>query len=121
MDGIAYRYNQLSSRFPRLKRWLLTAIAVMVAICLGLVVYFVWFANRKSDEEKQEMISVKVKKAVLEDYIDKYTVMGTIKGAIENDMRFEMDGQLAAYNYKEGSKIKMGEVICSLDPKDALT
>lgn len=121
IDGVTYRYNQLSSRYPTLKRRLIIAIAVVLAILLGLIIYFAWFAKGKSVEEKQDMISVKVKKTVLEDYVDKYTVMGTIKGAIENDMRFEMDGQLATYNYKEGSKIKMGEVICSLDPKDALT
>ncbi len=122
MDGVSYRYNQFNSnKSPRFKKWLFSIIAIILAICLGLIVYFIWFNKEKEVEEKQEMISVKVKKAELEDYVDKYTVMGTIKGAIENDMRFEMDGQLASYNYKEGSKIKEGEVICSLDPKDALT
>lgn len=121
LDSFLYRYNQLSSRYPRLKKWLTIAVAAIVVICLGLIVYFVWFAKEKAVEEKQEMITVKVKKAALEDYLDKYTVMGTIKGAVENDLRFEMDGQLASYNYKEGAKIKLGDVICSLDPKDAMT
>ena len=122
MDGVSYRYNQFNSnKSPRFKKWLFSIVAIILAICLGLIVYSIWFSKEKEVEEKQEMISVKVKKAALEDYVDKYTVMGTIKGAIENDMRFEMDGQLASYNYKEGSKIKEGEVICSLDPKDALT
>lgn len=122
MDGVSYRYNQFNSnKSPRFKKWLFSIVAIILAVCLGLIVYSIWFSKEKEVEEKQEMISVKVKKAALEDYVDKYTVMGTIKGAIENDMRFEMDGQLASYNYKEGSKIKEGEVICSLDPKDALT
>lgn len=122
MDGVSYRYNQFNSnKSPRFKKWLFSIVAIILAICLGLIIYFIWFVKEKSVEEKQDMISVKVKRANLENYMDKYTVMGTIKGAIENDLRFEMDGQLATYNYKEGSKIKEGDVICSLDPKDALT
>ena len=121
IEGFTYRYNQFSNRYPRLKRWLIKALIAILVILLGLIVYFVWFAKGKAAEEKQDMISVKVKRAALEDYLDKYTVMGTIKGAVENELRFEMDGQLASYNYKEGAKIKEGEVICSLDPKDAMT
>ena len=121
IEGFTYRYNQFSNRYPRLKRWLIRTLIAILVILLGLIVYFVWFAKGKAAEEKQDMISVKVKRAALEDYLDKYTVMGTIKGAVENELRFEMDGQLASYNYKEGAKIKEGEVICSLDPKDAMT
>ena len=121
IEGVVYRYNQLSQKYPKLKRSLLIALACLIVILLGLAVYFIYFAKEKVVEEKQEMITVKVKKATKEDYKDTYTVMGTIKGAVENEMRFELDGQLASYNYKEGARIKQGEVICSLDPKDAMT
>ena len=96
-------------------------LACLGLILLGILIYFVYFAKEKVVEEKQDMITVKVKKAVREDYKDTYTVMGTIKGAVENEMRFELDGQLASYNYKEGARLKQGDVICSLDPKDAMT
>lgn len=116
-----YKYNQIVSRYPSVKKYLIMTLFSILAVIIALIIYFVYFAKEKVVEEKQEMISVKVKKAVRQDYTDTYTVMGTIKGAVENEMRFELDGQLASYNYKEGSKIKQGDVICSLDPKDALT
>ena len=121
IEGIVYRYNQISQKYPKFKRNAMIAIAALLVILLGIAVYFIYFKKEKVVEEKQEMITVKVKKAVKEDYKDTYTVMGTIKGAVENEMRFELDGQLASYNYKEGARIKQGEVICSLDPKDAMT
>lgn len=121
IEKITYKYNILSKKFPKIGKILVMSCLVLLAILLGFVVYFVYFSKEKVVENKQEMITVKVKKATKEDYKDTYTVMGTIKGAVENEMRFELDGQLASYNYKEGSKIKKGKVICSLDPKDAIT
>lgn len=121
IEGIVYRYNQISQKYPKFKRNAMYALAVLLLILIGVAIYFIYFAKEKVVEEKQEMITVKVKKAAREDYKDTYTVMGTIKGAVENEMRFELDGQLASYNYKEGARIKQGEVICSLDPRDAMT
>ena len=105
IEGIVYRYNQISQKYPKFKRHALITIASLLVILLGIVIYFVYFAKEKVVEQKQEMITVKVKKAKKEDYKDTYTVMGTIKGAVENEMRFELDGQLASYNYKEGAII----------------
>ena len=73
------------------------------------------------EEAVSDAIQVKVIRVAKQDYTDKYTVMGTIKGAIENDMRFEIEGHLALYNYKEGDQILKGQNICFFDPKDALT
>lgn len=121
LEAAMYKYNQMSLRYPSLKKYLVIAALSICVLIIGVIVYFVHFAKEKVVEEKQEMITVKVKKAVKQDYTDTYTVMGTIKGAVENEMRFELDGQLASYNFKEGSKVKQGNIICSLDPKDALT
>ncbi len=121
IERLFYRYNTLSRKYPKIKRFLVISCFAVLAILLGIVVYFMYFSKEKVVEEKQEMITVKVKKATKEDYKDIYTVMGTIKGAVENELRFEIDGQLASYNHKEGAKIKKGEVICSLEPKDAIT
>lgn len=121
VESLVYRYNQISQKYPKFKRNAIATLASLLIILVGVIIYFVYFAEKKVVEEKQEMVTVKVKKATKEDYKDTYTVMGTIKGAVENEMRFELDGQLASYNYKEGERIKQGEVICSLDPKDAMT
>lgn len=121
IEILSYKYSQLSETNPNFKKYFKIAVIAILAILLSLIIYLVFFKKAKVVEEKQEMISVKVKKAEKQDYTDTYTTMGTIKGAVENEMRFEIDGQLASYNYKEGSKILQGSVICSLDPKDALT
>jgi RND family efflux transporter MFP subunit len=121
IENVKYKYLQLSESNPKFKKYFKIAVISVLAALIALVVYFVFFKKEKVVEEKQEMISVKVKKAAKQDYTDTYTTMGTIKGAVENEMRFEIDGQLASYNYKEGSKIPKGAVICSLDPKDAMT
>jgi membrane fusion protein (multidrug efflux system) len=47
--------------------------------------------------------------------------MGSIKGAIENDLCFQIEGHLMKYNFKEGDKITSGQIVCSLDPKDSMT
>lgn len=121
IESVTYRYNQIVQKYPKFKRNAMITLACLALILLGILIYFVYFAKDKVVEEKQDMITVKVKKAKREDYKDTYTVMGTIKGAVENEMRFELDGQLASYNYKEGARLKQGDVICSLDPKDAMT
>ncbi|MDD5020943.1 MAG: efflux RND transporter periplasmic adaptor subunit [Endomicrobiaceae bacterium] len=118
---IVYKYSQLAESSPNFKKYFKIAVISVLAVLLALIIYLVFFNKAKVVEEKQEMISVKVKKVEKQDYTDTYTTMGTIKGAVENEMRFEIDGQLASYNYKEGSIIPKGSVICSLDPKDAMT
>ena len=121
IEQLSYRYQKLASESPELLRRIKIALIVILVLLIAFVVYWLYFRKEKASEEKQDMISVKVKKLTKQDYIDNYTVMGSIKGAIENELRFELEGQLASYNYKEGARIKEGEVICSLDPKDAIT
>lgn len=121
LETLIYKYNHFSSQYPKLKKHLTIALLSIIALLIGVAVYYIFFAKDKVIEEKQDIISVKVAKATKQDYTDTYTVMGTIKGAVENEMRFEIDGQLASYNYTEGSKIRRGSIICSLDPKDAMT
>jgi membrane fusion protein (multidrug efflux system) len=93
----------------------------MFLIFVSIVVYLVFFNKKEAEESSESYAQVKAMRVKKEDYTDKYTVMGTIKGAIENDMRFEIEGYLAMYNFREGAKIKEGQNICSLDPKDAMT
>jgi len=93
----------------------------MFLIFSSIVAYMLFFKKKAAEENAAILIQVKTIRVKKQDYTDKYTVMGTIKGATENDLRFEIDGYLAMYNFKEGAKIKQGQIICSLDPKDALT
>lgn len=120
-EQLSYKYRVLSKDYPKLLKHIKLALMFLIILIIAFLVYWIYIKKENTAEEMQDMISVKVKKLARQDYVDNYTVMGSIKGAIENELRFELEGQLASYNYKEGARIKEGNVICSLDPKDAMT
>ena len=85
IENVTYRYNQISQKYPRFKRNAIITLACLGLILLGILIYFVYFAKEKAIEEKQEMITVKVKKAVKEDYKDTSTFsLDKILDAIRN-------------------------------------
>ncbi|MFN6992415.1 MAG: hypothetical protein ACK4MM_06835, partial [Fervidobacterium sp.] len=99
-------------------------IIFIIGCFLFLLVLFIIvrsFIFRKKEIEKEKTpVKVKVDKIKKGDFSQKYTVMGTIKGAVENELRFEIEGILLRYNYKEGTRISKGAIIAYLDPKDAM-
>jgi len=102
------------------KGWIIFGVVLLVVVIL-LVFAFRFLFMQKGDAKKDsELFQVRAKVAKKDRYTDTYTVMGTIKGAIENDLRFEIDGVLSSYNFPEGAKVLRGQVICSLDPTDSM-
>ena len=97
---------------------LLLALAIGAGAFLGVKALF--FKVKKVVAEAV-LISVKVQAAAKKNFSDTYLVMGTVRGAVENELRFEVEGTLSNYNFKEGDRIAKGAIICSLDPKDALS
>lgn len=93
----------------------------VLLLLAGIGVKTLFFGNKKPKNTDGDFVQVKVQKIKKEDYTDNFTVMGTIKGAVENELRYEIDGVIASYNFREGARIHKGQIICSLDPKDALT
>ncbi len=118
----SHYHEVMEYHFP----WLLTrkalvAAGVVAALIIGIVVINKVFFPEKKAVEGPDMVQVKTQKIRRENFVDTYMVMGTIKGAIENEMRFEIDGVISSYNYKEGDRLQKGQTVCSLDPKDAFT
>lgn len=113
--------HMLDAMSPTVRRGLVIGIGVIILAGLGYGVKSVFFKGKKAKANNVELISVRVQKAKKEDFTDSYTVMGSIRGAVENELRFEIDGVLLSYNYKEGDRIGKGKILCSLDPKDAFT
>lgn len=109
-----------SYEFKKTKKIVIIILSIIFLIIIFFVVKKI-FLKPKVVVKDTPAIKVKVEKLVRGDYSQKYTVMGSIKGAIENDLRFEIEGVLAKYNYKEGKKLFKGDVIAYLDPKDAMT
>ncbi len=63
---------------------------------------------------------VKVYKVARVSFRDTLPALGTIKGFHEFDLRFPVPGTVEYVNFKEGEKITQGDIIASLDQKEAL-
>jgi len=72
-----------------------------------------------SGEEQKEAVSVRCYKVAAMDFKDDLPVMGTIKGGLEIPLKFEINGVIDAINFREGDMVKQGEIIASLNKKDA--
>ena len=72
-----------------------------------------------TDEGELRAILVRAFKVKTVDFQDVLPVMGSVKGKTEIELKFEINGTVEHINFHEGEKVKKGEVIASLDPKDA--
>lgn len=73
-------------------------------------------ATPKSEPQAVLVRALKVKAI---DFNDVLPVMGTVKGKTEIELKFEINGVIKNINFREGDKIKKGDCIACLDPKDA--
>lgn len=79
----------------------------------------------KQEETKEvveflETTPVKVYKVKRMDFKDTLPVMGRIEGFMEIDLRFDGKGLIESFNFEEGERILEGDIIASLDQKDAI-
>ena len=66
------------------------------------------------------MMPIRVYKVKKTDFKDVLPVLGDIKGFREVSLKFATNGLISAFNFQEGEKIEEGDIIASLDQKDAL-
>jgi RND family efflux transporter MFP subunit len=122
IDKISFYIEREKNKSPqKFKKKLLAICILLIVVIAGVCTYFIFIKKVKQEQPDQVMILVKVESVKKQDFTEKYTVMGSIKGAIENDLRFQIEGHLKNYNFKEGDKIASGQTVCFLDTKDALT
>lgn len=76
--------------------------------------------DEKGVVEFLETIPVKVYKVKRMDFKDTLPVMGRIEGFKEIELRFDGKGILESFNFEEGERILEGDIIASIDQKDAL-
>lgn len=76
-------------------------------------------AERTLPESKTAPILVRTFKVGSTDFSDVLPVMGTVKGETEIDLRFEINGVIKSILFREGERAKKGDLVASLDPKDA--
>jgi RND family efflux transporter MFP subunit len=69
---------------------------------------------------REEIIPVKVFKVGRFNYEDTLNSLGTIKGAVEFKLSFEVPGVISSINYREGERYEEGALLISLRQDDIL-
>lgn len=67
---------------------------------------------------EERPVLVRTYKLKRKDFRDPLSVMGTVKGSLEIDLRFEINGVVNTINFREGEKVKKGDIITTLEDKD---
>ena len=69
-------------------------------------------------QKKPEAITVKVYKTAAANFDDTLPAIGTIRGISTINLRFEQNGNIANFHFKEGDIIKKGQIIAELAHQD---
>ncbi|MEF2175931.1 MAG: HlyD family efflux transporter periplasmic adaptor subunit [Candidatus Absconditabacteria bacterium] len=89
-------------------------IIVVMGIAIGGYLYF----KTNSTDTVEKVINAKVTSGSIENTIK---TTGTSKLVDEQEMKFNMDGEVTAVYFKAGDSVKKGDIIAQLDNKDALS
>jgi RND family efflux transporter MFP subunit len=106
--------------------WILLGIligAIVLTRTVGKIKQVLFGPKAEDVKEMVEFLEtspVKVYKVKLMDFKDTLPVMGRIEGCREIELRFDGKGILESFNFEEGERILEGDIIASLDQKDAL-
>jgi len=106
--------------------WILLGIlvvALILARTAGQIKNIIMGFRGKEEKEMVEFletIPVKVYKVKKMDFKDTLPVMGRIEGFKEIELRFDGNGLLESFNFEEGERILEGDIIASLNQRDAL-
>ena len=79
--------------------------------------------QKKAEKETQlgeEEVPVNVFRVARGTFQDTLSAMGTVKGGSEIELRFQVQGMIESFNFREGDKVRKGEIIARLDQSDAL-
>lgn len=66
-----------------------------------------------------EKVPVKVYKISRIDFQDELPIVGTVRSIPEIDLKFEVNGRIVEIRFKEGERVRKGDLIARLDDKDA--
>ncbi|MCM8832106.1 MAG: efflux RND transporter periplasmic adaptor subunit [Candidatus Omnitrophica bacterium] len=113
-------FQFIKNSFKTKRKLTIVIGSILILAIIFVIGKFFIFRKKESKVKEQQLVKVKVAKIKRTDFSQKYSVLGTIKGILENELRFEVDGVLFKYNYKEGARIGKGNIIAYLDPKDAM-
>ena len=72
------------------------------------------------EEVVEELVTVRTYRVIRGDFVDILPGMGTIKGDREVELRFSVNGVIDSINFFEGDLLRKGDIVATLDQKDAL-
>ncbi len=110
-------------------RWIIIAVAILVLFFAGKMVIGLFKGKQPSLSEtmkqqqqaaKDAPVAVKGFKVGRFNYEDSMNVLGTIKGAMELKLSFEIPGVISSINYKEGERYEEGALLVSMKQDDIL-
>ncbi len=70
------------------------------------------------EEKKQEIVPVKVYKTAVSNFEDVLPAIGTVRGTSTISLRFEQNGTVGQFHFKEGDFVKKGQIIAELAHQD---
>ncbi len=72
------------------------------------------------EEVEDTFVTVRTYRTMRGDFVDILPGMGTIKGDREVELRFSVNGIIDSINFFEGDLLRKGDIVATLDQKDAL-
>ncbi|HOW27878.1 MAG TPA: efflux RND transporter periplasmic adaptor subunit [Elusimicrobiota bacterium] len=80
-------------------------------------------AKEAMDQQKtggsQEAVAVNVLEVKQDRFQDTLHAVGTIAGGSEIELRFEVEGMIENFDFREGDKVRKGEIIARLNQRDS--
>ena len=110
------------------RKWILLAVAALILFMVGKGLIsskpkknsLADTIKKEQQAEAQAAVSVKGFKLTRVNYEDPLQVLGTVKGAQEIKLSFEVPGVVSAINYRTGEKYEEGALLISLKQDDIL-
>ncbi len=127
-------WHKAESKAPSMIRPLIEKNRRKVALGLGILLLLfmakqcvfrprhgrVPLSEQMKTEAKPDVVPVKVFKVGRFNYEDTLNTLGTIKGAVEFKLSFEVPGVISSINYREGERYEEGALLLSLKQDDIL-
>ncbi|MFH1782282.1 MAG: efflux RND transporter periplasmic adaptor subunit [Candidatus Omnitrophota bacterium] len=73
---------------------------------------------QQAQQQQVEAIPVRCYRVSPTDFKDELPVMGTVKGSLEIDLKFEINGVIEVINFREGDVVYKKDLIASLNKND---
>ncbi len=74
----------------------------------------------KEEAKEEEAVVVKAIKVKKGEFKDVLPILGTVEGSSEVDLKFEVNGIIDFFNFKEGDFVRKGDVVSRLNNSDAM-